>query len=75
MLVRGPVAVTVVAIVLVCVDEASSVVSENAVPGVVTTTVPTVEVAISEPSELTVVPMTVMAVRVAVISTGTLMTV
>ena len=70
----GPVAVTVVAIVAVRVEDASKVVSERKVPAAVMTVVPTVEVTIAEPSEVIVVLTTVTAVRVTVLSIGTVIT-
>ena len=59
----------------VSVEEASRVVSERTVPTAVMTVVPTVDVAIIDPSDVTVVLYTVTAVNVTVVSTGTLSTV
>ena len=67
--------VNVVATVPVIVDEAVRVVSTRAVPVVVMTTGPTVEVEITLPSDVIVVLKTVTAVIIAVVCIGTLVTV
>jgi hypothetical protein len=59
----------------VTTDEAEKVVSTRAVPIVVMTVVPTVDVGIAVPSEVTVVLTTVTAVITAVVWTGIVVTV
>jgi hypothetical protein len=67
--------VKVVAIVPVSVEEATKVVGTKTVPVVLTTIVPAVDVAITEPSLVIVVGRTVTCVIVAVVSIGMLVTV
>lgn len=67
--------VKVVAAVAVTVVAVDSVVSTNAVPVVVKSVVPAIDVATSVPLEVTVVLITVTAVTTAVVSTGTVVTV
>jgi hypothetical protein len=72
----GEPGVTMVArTVPVSVEDASRVVSASPVPTAVITVVPATDVATTEPPEVTVELMTVTAVRVAVVFTGTLVTV
>lgn len=64
--------VSVIASVPVIVEDAEIMVSTMAVPDVVITVVPTVEVEMTLPSEVTVVLITVMAVTTVVVGTGIL---